>query len=91
MPQYAWRMVQKVSPRAQAIAAQLKAEIAAGPMEYNSIPKVAKALDLEYTTFYRRVNGNLPLQLDLVFEVLEMLGVNERQFWEHAIDRIGDR
>ena len=81
-------MAQTVSTRGQAVAAQLKAEIVTSRTEYNTIPKVAKKLDLEYTTFYRRVNGKLPLAMDLIFDVLDLIGVSERDFWRRAVERM---
>jgi len=81
-------MAQKVSPRAQAVAAQLKAEISLSRTQYNSIPKVAAALGTEYTTFYRRVNGKMPLSMDLLFQTLDLIGVTETEFWPRAIERM---
>jgi hypothetical protein len=81
-------MAQKVSPRAQAVAAQLKAEISLSQTPYNSIPKVAAALGTEYTTYYRRVNGKMPLSMELLFATLDLIGVNEEEFWPRAIERM---
>lgn len=77
-------------PREQAIADQLRAEIAAS--RWKKIRTFARALDesgthTDYTSFYLRANGKAPLPTDVLLAALDLLGVDYLTFVQAAMRR----
>jgi len=67
---------------ANALTEQLQAEISAS--SYRSIRKVAEALGVDYTTFYRWVTGKRDISMSTVFRVLELLEIEPSAFFTDA-------
>lgn len=84
------RVANKLDPRAKALAAQLRAEIAASP--YRHIATFARALDekikTDPTTFFNRVSGKIPIPMDVLFAALDLLGLDFNTFVTRAMRRL---
>ncbi|KAA9110154.1 hypothetical protein [Microbacterium rhizomatis] len=84
-------MTKITDPRALAMAAQLRAEIAAS--EYGNAASFVRALNdtgtpTDYTTFYNRTRGKAELPMSVLFPSLDLLGITFDQFVNRAMKRI---
>lgn len=85
------RMAKNDDPRAQAMAAQLRAEIAASG--WRKIAPFVRALNeagtpTDYTTFYQRARGEADLPMGVLFPALDLLGIPFEKFAEDAMKRV---
>ncbi|MCC2030650.1 hypothetical protein [Microbacterium allomyrinae] len=77
-------------PRAQAMADQLRAEIAGS--QWRNIAPFVRALNeagtpTDYTTFYNRARGKAELPMSVLFPALDLLGITFDQFARDAMKR----
>ena len=83
-------MTNELDPRAKAVAAQLRAEIAGS--KWKKIAPFARDLDAviktDATTFFNRVSGKSPMPMDVLFASLDLLGVDFETFVTRALERV---
>jgi len=84
-------VTKNTDPRAQAIADQLRAEIAAS--RWKKIAAFVRALNdagtrTDYTTFYNRANAKADMPLSTLLPALDLLGVDYLTFVAHAMTRV---
>lgn len=78
--------VEMTSQQLEATSQQLLAEIAASP--YRSVRSLAEAMDVDYSTLYRHVNGKAPLRMERVFDILAYLNVSVGDFFARVQHRL---
>lgn len=83
-------VAKELDPRSVAMAAQLRAEIAGSP--YKKIAPFARALNetqpTDYTTFFNRVSGKIPIPMETLFASLDLLGIDFDTFVTRAMERL---
>jgi hypothetical protein len=83
-------VAKELDPRSKAMAAQLRAEIAAS--SYRKIATFARALDekvkTDPTTFFNRVSGKIPMPQETLFAALDLLGIDYVTFVTRAMERL---
>lgn len=78
-------------PREIAIADELRARIAGSP--WKNVAAFSRALDesgtpTDYTTLYKRVNGQAQLPTNVLLPALDLLGVNYIEFVTDAMKHV---
>ena len=77
----------KTDRRLEATSLQLLAEVASSP--YRSVRALADAMNVDYSTLNRQVNGKATLRMERIFDILEVLEVPIADFFisvQHRLD-----
>lgn len=72
--------------RLEAISQQLLAEISAST--FRSVRGLARAMDVDYVTLNRHINGRAPLKMERVVEILDYLALSLADFFVRVQLRI---
>lgn len=85
------RMAKALDPREVAVAAQLRAEIAAS--EWKNVAAFHRALSeaagpIDYSTYAKRLNGKIPFPTGLLLTSLDVLDIELSKFMADAMKRV---